>query len=439
MDIDAIMDDVVSRNPGQPEFHQAVREVLESIIPVIARNPRYAVVLQRLLVPDKVHRWTVAWKDDNGNERTNKGWRVQWNNTLGPYKGGLRFHPGVNEGVLKFLAFEQTFKNALTGLALGGGKGGSDFDPKGRSGAEIKRFCQAFVAGLASHIGPTTDVPAGDIGVGSREIGWMVQEYQRLTGKPASAFTGKALELEGSMLRTEATGYGAGYFADEMMARVGKTLKDKRCVVSGSGNVAQFTAEKLIQLGAKVVTLSDSDGTIVDEAGIDAAKLAFVKELKNVRRGRIAECAAAFGCRYVDGGKPWSVRCDIAFPAATQNELDVQDAILLIANGCTAVVECANMPCTAAAVEHFRTAGISVAPGKAVNAGGVAVSGLEMEQNRLGERWSAEQVDTRLKAIMQAIHAQCVMYGRDKSTGSVDYIKGANIAGFLRVADAMIE
>ncbi len=437
--VEEFMNNVIQKNPGEVEFHQAVREVVETVLPFMEENPKYLKekILERIIEPERVIMFRVPWIDDKGEIQVNRGYRIEMNSAIGPYKGGLRFHPSVNLGILKFLAFEQVFKNALTTLPMGGGKGGSDFDPKGKSDNEVMRFCQSFMTELSKHIGPDTDVPAGDIGVGGREIGYMFGQYKRLRNEFTGVLTGKGLNWGGSLIRPEATGYGCVYFVEEMLKTKGDSLKGKVCAVSGSGNVAQYTVEKLIQLGAKVVTLSDSDGFIYDEQGIDQKELKCVLNLKNVKRGRIKECAKEFKCEYLDKQKPWSVKCDIAFPSATQNEIDEQDAKTLVKNGCIAVGEGANMPTTPAGVEVFQKARILYAPGKASNAGGVATSGLEMSQNSLRLSWTREEVDRRLHDIMIAIHHQCVKYG--KEDGYINYVKGANIAGFVKVADAMID
>lgn len=437
--VEEFMDNVVRKNPGEVEFHQAVREVVESVFPFIEENPKYqkAKILERMVEPERVIIFRVPWLDDKGEIQINRGYRIEMNSAIGPYKGGLRFHPSVNLGILKFLAFEQVFKNALTTLPMGGGKGGSDFDPKGKSDNEVMRFCQSFMTELSRHIGPDTDVPAGDIGVGGREIGYMFGQYKRLRNEFTGVLTGKGLNWGGSLIRPEATGYGCVYFVQEMLKTRGESLEGKICAVSGSGNVAQYTVEKLLQLKAKVVTLSDSDGFICDKEGIDHKKLKCILDLKNVKRGRIRECVNEFKCDYFDKQKPWSVKCDIAFPCATQNEIDDQDARALVKNGCIAVGEGANMPTTPGGVEVFQKAKILYAPGKASNAGGVSTSGLEMSQNSLRLSWTREEVDRRLHDIMIAIHQQCVKYG--KLDDYVDYVKGANIAGFVKVADAMID
>ena len=432
---------VARRNAGEPEFLQAVREVLESLSPAIERHRRYreARILERMVEPERQIVFRVPWFDDSGRPQVNRGFRVQFNSAIGPYKGGLRFHPSVNLGILKFLGFEQVFKNSLTTLPMGGGKGGSDFDPKGKSDGEAMRFCQSFMNELQRHVGPDTDVPAGDIGVGKREVGYLFGQYKRLRNEFSGVFTGKGLSWGGSLIRPEATGYGAVYFAEEMLKTRGGALAGKVCTVSGSGNVAQYTIEKLQELGAKAVTLSDSDGTIHDPAGIDAERLAWVMQLKNVRRGRIKEYAAQFpGSRYLAGQRPWVVPCDAAFPSATQNEIDGEDARTLLKQGCTLVSEGANMPSTPEAVQAFLEAKILYGPGKAANAGGVATSGLEMSQNSMRLSWSREEVDRRLRRIMTDIHeaayATSVEYGAPGN-----YVLGANIAGFVKVADAMID
>ncbi|MBU1726175.1 MAG: NADP-specific glutamate dehydrogenase [Candidatus Omnitrophica bacterium] len=433
------MNKVIEKNPEQKEFHQAVREVAESVMPYIEKNPRYqeGKILERMVEPERVIMFRVPWLDDSGEIQVNRGYRIEMNSAIGPYKGGLRFHPSVNLGILKFLAFEQVFKNSLTTLPMGGGKGGSDFDPKGKSDNEVMRFCQSFMTELSRHIGPDTDVPAGDIGVGGREIGFMYGQYKRLRNEFTGVLTGKGLNWGGSLIRPEATGYGCVYFVQEMLKTKGESLKGKICAVSGSGNVAQYTVEKLLELGAKVVTLSDSNGFIHDEGGLDKKELACVMDLKNVRRGRIKDCANEFKCKYVENKKPWSVKCDIAFPSATQNEIDESDAKTLVKNGCIAIGEGANMPTTPEGVEVFQKAKILYAPGKAANAGGVATSGLEMSQNSMRFSWSREEVDNKLHGIMVAIHEQCVKYGKDGN--HINYVNGANIAGFVKVADAMLD
>lgn len=427
------------RFPNEPEYYQAVQEVLESIEDVYNEHPEFekANLIERLVIPDKIHSFRVTWIDDSGKVQTNMGYRIQHNNAIGPYKGGIRFHASVCPSILKFLAFEQTFKNALTTLPMGGAKGGSDFSPRGKSDAEIMRFCQAFVEGLWKVIGPNMDVPAGDIGVGGREIGYMFGKYKKLSGEFTGTFTGKGQEFGGSLIRPEATGYGNVYFLLEMLKTKNIDIKGKKCLVSGSGNVAQYTCEKLIQLGAIPVTLSDSDGYIYDPDGITEEKLKYVMELKNLYRGRIREYAEEYGCKYVEGARPWHDKGDIALPSATQNEIDKSDAEALVANGVFAVSEGANMPSTPEAVDVFQKNKILYAPGKAANAGGVSVSGLEMTQNSERFSWSAEEVDNKLKWIMSNIHENCVKYGTE-ADGYVNYVKGANIAGFMKVAKAMM-
>jgi glutamate dehydrogenase (NADP+) len=437
--IDAFMERVRAMNPSEPEFLQAVHEVAEAIIPFMEDHPKYkaAKILDRIVEPERTLIFRVPWVDDKGEIQVNRGYRVEFNSAIGPYKGGLRFHPTVNLSVLKFLGFEQIFKNSLTTLPMGGGKGGSDFDPKGKSDREVMAFCQSFMTELSRHIGADTDVPAGDIGVGGREIGFMFGQYKRLRNEFTGVFTGKGRNWGGSLIRPEATGYGTVYFAQEMLATKKQNFSGKTVVVSGSGNVAQYAIEKATELGAKVVTASDSNGYIYDAAGIDSQKLAFLMELKNVKRGRIKEYADKFGCEYVEGKTPWGVKCDIALPCATQNELKGDDAKTLIANGCICVAEGANMPSTPEAIEVFIANKVLFAPGKASNAGGVATSGLEMSQNSLRLSWTREEVDQRLHNIMKSIHAACVKYGTEGD--SVNYVKGANIAGFVKVADAMID
>ena len=437
--IDEFMAKVVERNPGEPEFHQAVREVIESIMPYVEKNPKYqaAKILERIIEPERVIMFRVPWLDDKEEIQVNRGYRIEMSSAIGPYKGGLRFHPTVNLSILKFLAFEQVFKNALTTLPMGGGKGGSNFDPKGKSDNEVMKFCQSFMAELSRYIGPDTDVPAGDIGVGGREIGFMFGQYKRLRNEFTGVLTGKGLNWGGSLIRPEATGYGCVYFVQEMLKTKGESLKGKVCTVSGSGNVAQYTVEKLLQLGAKVVTLSDSNGMIYDEGGIDTKELQCVLELKNVQRGRIKDCVKDFKCKYFENKKPWGIKCDIAFPSATQNEIDADDAKTLVKNGCMAIGEGANMPSTPEAVEVFQKAKILYAPGKASNAGGVATSGLEMSQNSMRMSWSREEVDRKLHDIMIAIHEQCVKYGKEGQY--INYVNGANIAGFVKVADSMLD
>ncbi len=436
--IDKFMNGLKRRNPGEREFHQAVEEVARVIIPFIGDNAKYqkGALLERMTEPDRIITFRVTWEDDHNNIRVNRAWRVQFNNSIGPYKGGMRFHRSVTLSVLKFLGFEQTFKNSLTTLPMGGAKGGSNFNPKGKSDSEVMRFCQSLMVELHRHIGEDTDVPAGDIGVGAREISYMFGMYKRLENRFAGILTGKGLSFGGSAVRTEATGYGAVYFMREMLAQRGEGFDGKTAVVSGSGNVALYAIEKLVELGAKVVTASDSAGFVHDPDGFDADKLAWLKDLKEVRRGRIHEYAEKFGCQYHDGQKPWNVPCDVAFPCATQNEIDAHDAAALIANSVKAVAEGANMPTEPEGVNRFVEAGVLFAPGKAANAGGVAVSGLEQSQNALRISWSRDEVNERLEEIMTRIHRQCVLYGGEK--GAVNYVKGANIAGFVKVADAML-
>ena len=438
--IQAFIDSVKVRNGNEPEFIQAVTEVAETVLPFIENNPKYnnAMLLERMVEPERVIMFRVPWLDDKGDVQVNRGFRIEMNSAIGPYKGGLRFHPSVNLGILKFLAFEQVFKNSLTTLPMGGGKGGSDFNPKGKSDNEVMRFCQSFMSELFRHIGPNTDVPAGDIGVGGREIGFMFGQYKRLRNEFTGVLTGKGASWGGSLIRPEATGYGNVYFAEQMLKTKGESFDGKTVVISGSGNVAQYACEKATELGAKVLTLSDSSGYIFDPAGIDAEKLAFVMELKNVKRGRIKAYADHFGCEFHEGARPWSVTCDIALPCATQNELNAEEAKALVANGCNCVSEGANMPCTPEAIEVFDQNKILFAPGKASNAGGVAVSGLEMSQNSLRYNWSREEVDAKLHTIMVDIHTSCVAYGSD-GNGYTNYVKGANVAGFVKVADAMLD
>ncbi|MEQ5787369.1 NADP-specific glutamate dehydrogenase [Erythrobacter sp. NFXS35] len=444
VDLNQFMEGVKKRNPYQPEFVQAVQEVAQDIFEFMEDKVRYheAQILRRIAEPDRIVSFRVCWEDDNHNIRVQRGWRVQNNNAIGPYKGGIRFHPSVNESVLKFLAFEQTFKNSLTGLPMGGGKGGANFNPKGKSDAEVMRFCQSFMTELYRHIGPETDVPAGDIGVGGREIGYMFGQYKRITGRWEGVLTGKALEYGGSKMRPEATGYGAVYFLRNMLKHRGEDIDGKTAVISGSGNVATHAAEKIVQMGGKVLTLSDSDGFIHDPDGIDQDKIDWVKDLKNVRRGRISEYCDHFtsATYHGDGARPWNVAADLALPCATQNELGEDDAKALVANGCKAVSEGANMPTTLAGVKVFHDAKILYAPGKAANAGGVAVSGLEMSQNSERISWNHERLGEMLTELMEGIHEKCVEYGDEgaKNGGYVDYVKGANIAGFKKVADAML-
>lgn len=438
--LQTFMDAVSKRNANEPEFLQAVHEVAETVIPFIENNPKYQgkMLLERMVEAERVIMFRVTWLDDKGNTQVNRGYRIQMNSAIGPYKGGLRFHPSVNLSILKFLAFEQTFKNSLTTLPMGGGKGGSDFDPKGKSDNEIMRFCQSFMTELCKHIGADTDVPAGDIGVGGREVGFMFGQYKRLRNEFTGVLTGKGISFGGSLIRPEATGYGCVYFAQSMLGTRGESFNGKTVVVSGSGNVAQYAAEKAMQLGGKVVTFSDSAGYIYDEAGIDEEKLAYVMEIKNENYGRISDYIKKYpNAKYVADGKPWEVKCDIALPCATQNELNGEEAKQLLAGGCICVAEGANMPSTPEAVIAFQEAKILFAPGKASNAGGVATSGLEMSQNSLRLSWSREEVDERLQGIMNAIHTACITYGKDES-GYTDYVKGANIAGFVKVADAML-
>jgi len=433
------MGEVAAKNAGETEFLQAVEEVAEAVIPFMEENPKYnnKMLLERMVEPERVLMFRVPWLDDKGKTQVNRGYRVEFNSAIGPYKGGLRFHPSVNLSILKFLGFEQVFKNSLTTLPMGGGKGGADFNPKGKSDNEVMKFCQSFMTELCRHIGPNTDVPAGDIGVGGREIGFMFGQYKRIRNEFTGVLTGKGMSWGGSLIRPEATGYGNVYFAQNMLAVKGDSFSGKTVTISGAGNVAQYACQKATELGAKVVTLSDSSGYIYDTNGIDAEKLAFVMELKNVRRGRIKEYADKFGCDFHAGARPWSVNCDIALPCATQNELDQAEAKTLVANRCILVSEGANMPATPEAIAVFQDAKILFAPGKASNAGGVATSGLEMSQNSLRMNWTREEVDTKLKQIMQDIHSSCIEYGTEGDY--VDYVKGANIAGFVKVADAMLD
>ncbi len=437
--IDAFMAEITAKDAHEPVFIQAVQEVAEAIIPFMENNPKYksSRLLERIVEPERTIIFRVPWVDDAGNTHVNRGFRVEFNSAIGPYKGGLRFHPSVNLGILKFLGFEQVFKNSLTTLPMGGGKGGSDFNPKGKSDNEVMRFCQSFMTELSRHIGPNTDVPAGDIGVGGREIGYLFGQYKRLKNEFTGVLTGKGINWGGSLIRPEATGYGTVYFAQNMLATKGETFEGKTVAISGSGNVAQFACEKATQLGAKVVTLSDSSGFVYDKDGINAEKLAFIMELKNVKRGRIKEYADHYNCEFFEGERPWSVQCDIALPCATQNELDGNEAASLLANGCICVSEGANMPSTPEAIEAFHKAKILFAPGKASNAGGVATSGLEMSQNSIRMSWTRDEVDQKLKKIMNDIHESCVKYGTEGDF--VDYVKGANIAGFVKVADAMLD
>lgn len=435
----AFMDNIRRKNPNEPEFHQAVQEWAETIVPFVEHNPKYKSygILERVTEPDRVISFRITWVDDNNQVQVNKGYRVQFNNAIGPYKGGLRFHPSVNLSILKFLGFEQIFKNSLTTLPMGGGKGGSDFNPKGRSDGEIMRFCQSFMMELFRNIGPDTDVPAGDIGVGGREVGYLFGMYKKLRNEHTGVMTGKGITYGGSLIRPEATGYGCVYFMDEMLKSNKDGLEGKKCIVSGSGNVAQYTAEKIMNLGGTVHAMSDSGGTVYDKEGINKDKLAWIMDLKNNRRGRIKEFADEYNLIYVEGGKPWEISCDLAFPSATQNEISEKDAATLVKNGCKGVAEGANMPTTMEGISIFQDAKIYYAPGKASNAGGVATSGLEMSQNSMRMSWTRYEVDTKLQNIMQRIHEQCEEHGRiDKNY--VDYVKGANIAGFVKVAEAMI-
>ncbi|MBO6576425.1 MAG: NADP-specific glutamate dehydrogenase [Rhodothermales bacterium] len=437
--LETFLDAVKHRNPGEAEFHQAVKEVAEKLWPFLAKHPEYrdARILERMTEPDRVMMFRVTWVDDNGQIQVNRGYRVQFNGAIGPYKGGLRFHPSVNLGILKFLAFEQILKNSLTTLPMGGGKGGSDFDPKGKSDNEVMRFCQSFMSELFRHIGKNVDVPAGDIGVGAREVGYLFGQYRRLRNEFTGTLTGKGMEFGGSLIRPEATGYGSVYFAREMLATQAKDIEGHTCLVSGSGNVAQYTVEKLIELGGKVLTMSDSSGFVYDPEGIDREKLEFIMELKNQRRGRISEFAEEYGVEYHEGKRPWHAGGELAFPSATQNEISEEDAEALVDNGCILVSEGANMPTTAEAAKIFEDAQLLFGPGKAANAGGVAISGLEMTQNSMRLQWTREQVDTKLKEIMSNIHETCVEYGRE-SDDYVDYARGANVGGFVKVANAML-
>ena len=438
LNLEDFMSGLIKRNPGETEFHQAVEEVAATVIPFINKNPVYIEnqILERMTEPDRTIIFRVCWEDDSRKIRTNKGYRVQFNNSIGPYKGGLRFHHSVNLSILKFLGFEQTFKNSLTTLPMGAGKGGSDFNPKGKSDREIMRFCQSFMTELSKHIGPDIDVPAGDIGVGAREISFMFGQYKRLRNEFTGTLTGKALEFGGSLIRKEATGYGAVYFMEEMLQHRGDSIKGKSCLVSGSGNVAQFAAQKIMHLGGKVLTMSDSSGFIHDPEGLNDEKLNYLIDLKTVRRGRISEYAEKYKCHFHEGKRPWAIKADLAFPCATQNELELQDAENLIKGGIMAITEGANMPTTNDAIAVIKKANLVFAPGKAANAGGVAVSGLEMTQNSIRMAWTREELEERLKKIMREIHQQCVNYGTEEK--QVDYIKGANIAGFVKVANAMV-
>ena len=437
--IEEFMDVVKVRNSGEAEFHQAVHEVVESLWDFLKDNPHYlhARILDRVVEPERVLQFRVPWRNDKGDVEVNRGFRVEFNSAIGPYKGGLRFHPSVNLSILKFLGFEQVFKNSLTTLPMGGGKGGSDFDPKGKSDNEVMSFCQSFMTELCRHIGPDTDVPAGDIGVGGREIGFLFGQYKRIRNEFTGVLTGKGLNWGGSLIRPEATGYGCVYFAEEMLKKVGDGFDGKNVAVSGSGNVAQFATEKATQLGARVITLSDSSGSIHDENGIDPEKLAWVMDLKNNRRGRIKDYADEFKVNYLEGQRPWTIPCDIALPCATQNEINGEDAQMLISNGCKVISEGANMPSDPDAVNAFQDSDILFGPGKAANAGGVATSGLEMSQNSMRINWAREEVDKKLHQIMKDIHESCVEHGNDG--GLINYVKGANIAGFIKVADAMID
>jgi glutamate dehydrogenase (NADP+) len=439
MELDSFMTGLIRRNPGEKEFHQAVLEVAESLVPFIQDHQKYreAQILERMTEPDRIIIFRVTWEDDRGKIRANRAFRVQFNNSIGPYKGGMRFHPSVNLSILKFLGFEQTFKNSLTGLPMGGAKGGANFNPKGKSDHEVMRFCQSLMVELHRHIGEDTDVPAGDIGVGAREISYMFGQYKRMENRFTGILTGKGLSFGGSLIRTEATGYGAVYFMEDMLENRGEGFKDKVCVVSGSGNVALYCIEKLGHLGAKPVTASDSGGFVYDPGGIIDERFEFLKELKEQRRGRISEYAEKFGCEYHEGKRPWAVPCELAFPCATQNELNGADAAQLVANGVIGVAEGANMPTDTEGVGVFMENKVLYAPGKAANAGGVAVSGLEQSQNSLRISWKRGEVDTRLRTIMREIHQQCVLYGTEKD-GTVNYVKGANIGGFVKVADAML-
>ncbi|MBP4141320.1 NADP-specific glutamate dehydrogenase [Flavobacterium sp. P4023] len=438
--ISVFIEEVAKNNPNELEFMQAVLEVAEAVIPFIEKNKKYQnkMLLERMVEAERIVIFRVPWIDDNGRTQVNRGYRVQMNSAIGPYKGGIRFHPSVNLSILKFLAFEQTFKNSLTTLPMGGGKGGANFDPKGKSDIEVMRFCQSFMNELCRHIGPDTDVPAGDIGVGAREVGYMFGQYKKIKNEFTGVLTGKGMSFGGSLIRPQATGYGTVYFAQSMLATKGHNFKDKIVVISGSGNVAQYATEKVNELGGKVVALSDSLGYVYDQDGFDAEKLAYVMELKNELKGTLKDYVTKFPkAEYILGARPWDVKCDIALPCATQNELDDTDARILVANGCICVAEGANMPSTAAAMSVFQQAKILYAPGKASNAGGVATSGLEMSQNSLRLKWSFEKVEERLREIMTDIHQSCVKYGTDEN-GHVDYVKGANIAGFVKVADAML-
>tara|TARA_Y100000768_G_scaffold76829_1_gene54372 strand:+ start:434 stop:1771 length:1338 start_codon:yes stop_codon:yes gene_type:complete len=437
--VNDFLESVKQKNPNETEFHQAVHEVIESIWDFVNDNPQYQYnsILERITEPERVIMFRVPWTDDKGKVQVNKGYRIEFNSAIGPYKGGLRFHPSVNLSILKFLGFEQVFKNSLTTLPMGGGKGGCDFDPKGKSDNEVMRFCQSFMTELSRHIGENTDVPAGDIGVGGREIGYMFGQFKRIRNEFTGVLTGKGLNWGGSLIRPEATGYGAVYFAQEMLKTKNQSFKNKIVAISGSGNVAQFAAEKVIELGGKVITLSDSSGTIYDENGIDSEKLEFVKDLKNNKRGRISEYTNKFKAEYIESERPWNKKCDVALPCATQNEINLNDAKNLINNGCICVAEGANMPTETDAVHEFIKNKILFGPGKAANAGGVAVSGLEMSQNSMRISWSRDEVDQKLNQIMKDIHSQCTEYGKEGDF--INYVKGANIAGFIKVADSMID
>ncbi len=438
MNLEEFMAGLIRRNPGEPEFHQAVCEVSQTVIPYINQHPKYirSRILERMTEPDRTIIFRVCWEDDEGRVRVNRGYRVQFNNAIGPYKGGIRFHPSVNLSILKFLGFEQTFKNSLTTLPMGSGKGGADFNPKEKSEREVMRFCQAFMTELSKHIGANVDIPAGDIGVGTREISFMFGQYKRLQNEFVGVLTGKALEYGGSLVRKEATGYGCAYFMEEMLKHKGDGLQDKVCLISGSGNVALYTAEKLVQLGARVVTLSDSSGFVHDPDGLNEEKMAYLIELKTFKRGRISEYAKEFKCKFHPDKKPWTLACDLAFPCATQNEIGEKDAKDLVKGGCQAVAEGANMPTTAEAIQVFHNAKILFAPGKASNAGGVAVSGMEMTQNTIRMSWGQEEVDLLLHSTMRDIHQMCINFGAEE--GYINYVKGANLAGFKKVADAML-
>ena len=437
--VNEFMDIVIKKNAGEVEFHQAVLEVVESLWDYLQENPHYlqAKILDRIVEPERVLMFRVPWRDDRGEIQVNRGFRVEFNSAIGPYKGGLRFHPSVNLGILKFLGFEQVFKNSLTTLPMGGGKGGSDFDPKGQSDNEVMSFCQSFMTELQRHIGPNTDVPAGDIGVGGREIGFMFGQYKRLRNEFTGVLTGKALNWGGSLIRQEATGYGTVYFVQEMLKTRGDSFEGKNVAVSGSGNVAQYATEKVNELGGKVVTLSDSGGSIYDPEGVDDDKLKWVMELKEVRRGRIKEYADEFGCEYWEGERPWKAKVDVALPSATQNEVNTDEAKMLVDNGCICVAEGANMPSEPGAIDVYLENKILYGPGKAANAGGVAVSGLEMSQNSMRLSWTREEVDQKLHGIMKAIHEQCVTYGTESDF--INYVKGANVGGFIKIADSMLD